>query len=497
MYDKLLCLMISKLLFTKCKCIATVLLLILSIITSSAQDSTLNKLLSVKKLESIESKATSYNSKIDKQTEKYLKKIERQEKKLEKKIARLDSSAAKQLFDDLTLQYDGLKKKLTDKTTRFKNSKVVQRFGGLDSTNNYLQFIKDNELFKNVKNVSEKVNSTLDQYKELKEKLALTKDISAFMQQRKELLKQTLDKFKLGKHLKKYNKAVYYYSEQIKSYKEIFRRPEKIEQKILEHLRKLPAFNDFVARNNLTQLFPNANLNNISSVTANLGSATSYSGLQSRTSVQQAIIQNVFNNTPNSAVDIQSQFNQSMNTYNQFKVDFENQKSGGAIKKNQGFRPNSQKTKSFKERISFSYDIQFQRKSNVLPNASNVAVNLNYKANDFMNSGIGMAFKIGFGESIQKIKFTTESIGLRSFIEYKTIHSLYVRVGAEYSYNIARVLIPNVLERENWDKSALLGLSKKVNFKSKSASVQLMYDFLYKQNIPFSNPLIYRISYNF
>jgi hypothetical protein len=455
------------------------------------------KILGRKKLASIESKAASYNSKIDKQTEKYLQKIERQEKKLQKKIAKLDSTAAKQLFDDVTQQYDALKEKLTDKTTRLKNSKVAQRLGGLDSTNNYLQFIKDNELFKNVKNVSKKVSSSLDQYKELKEKLSVTKDISTFMQQRKELLKQTLDKFKLGKHLKKYNKAVYYYSEQIKSYKEIFRRPEKIEQKILEHLRKLPAFNDFVARNNLTQLFPNANLSNISSFTANLGSATSYSGLQSRTAVQQAIVQNVFNNTPSSVVDIRSQFKQSMNTYNQFKGDFENQKSNGAIKKKQGFRPNSQKTKSFKERISFSYDIQFQRKSNVLPNASNMAVNLNYKANDFMNSGIGLAFKIGFGESIQKIKFSTESIGLRSFMEYKTTRSLYVRVGAEYNYNMARILIPNVLERKNWDKSALLGLYKKINVKSKSASIQLMYDFLYKQNIPFSNPLVYRISYNF
>ncbi len=52
----------------------------------------------------------------------------------------------------------------------------------------------------------------------------------------------------------------------------------------------------------------------------------------------------------------------------------------------------------------------------------------------------------------------------------------------------------------DWQQSGLIGLSKKINVKTKwfrGTQLQLLYDMLYRSHIPVSPPVLFRIGYSF
>ena len=51
-----------------------------------------------------------------------------------------------------------------------------------------------------------------------------------------------------------------------------------------------------------------------------------------------------------------------------------------------------------------------------------------------------------------------------------------------------------------WQKSGLIGISKKIALKTKltkGTKLQLLYDLLHREHIPVSQPVIFRIGYQF
>ena len=105
------------------------------------------------------------------------------------------------------------------------------------------------------------------------------------------------------KTLKQFNKEVYYYSEQIKEYKEIINDPGKIEKKAIELLSKTKVFQDFMRRNSmLASLFRLPGDPNDPAYIASLA------GLQTRVQVNNFIQQQVASGGPNA----QAQFQQNI-----------------------------------------------------------------------------------------------------------------------------------------------------------------------------------------
>jgi histone deacetylase complex regulatory component SIN3 len=82
----------------------------------------------------------------------------------------------------------------------------------------------------------------------LKAQLQKAESIKQFLKERKEYIKTQLEKFGLVKNLKKLNKTVFYYQQQIAEYKNILNDPKKIEKKALDLLSKTKLWKDFFKR---------------------------------------------------------------------------------------------------------------------------------------------------------------------------------------------------------------------------------------------------------
>jgi hypothetical protein len=160
------------------------------------------------------------------------------------------------------------------------------------------------------------------------------------------------------------------------------------------------------------------------------------------------------------------------------------------------FKPNNQKTKSFFKRLEYTTDLQFGKTSNLLPSVADIAVGLGYKLNDRSLIGIGLAYKAGMG-SIQHISVTHQGIGFRSYADYNIKGSLFIISGFEMNYNATFKNIEELRVYNAWQKSALIGVSKKYKISKKvTGEMKLLYDFLANQHIPVSQQLLFRIGYS-
>ena len=160
------------------------------------------------------------------------------------------------------------------------------------------------------------------------------------------------------------------------------------------------------------------------------------------------------------------------------------------------FKPNRQKTKSFLKRMELGTNLQTVKSNNFFPSTSDLALSVGYKLNDKSTIGIGSSYKMGWGKDIRHISVTHQGIGLRSFVDVKLRGSIWISGGAEMNYRSQFSNFEILNDYTPWQKSALLGLSKKYQVSKKlKGNMQLLYDFLSKQQIPRTQPVVFRIGY--
>jgi len=207
-----------------------------------------------KYLSTVDNKISSIDDKLTKQTEKYLQKLQRAEDKIKKHLQKIDSSASA-VFTNAQQKYTQLTEKIKSKTAIVSKITGGQYNSYLDSLGTSLKFLQQ------FNGLTNKVKEPLNKLQELQSKLLQTEKIKEFIAQRKDQIKQLLSKYtklpnSLRKEYAKLSKTAYYYSAQIKEYKEMLKDPKKIEQKALGLLNKLPAFQKFMKENSqLASLF--------------------------------------------------------------------------------------------------------------------------------------------------------------------------------------------------------------------------------------------------
>jgi hypothetical protein len=163
---------------------------------------------------------------------------------------------------------------------------------------------------------------------------------------------------------------------------------------------------------------------------------------------------------------------------------------------------NTEKSKTFWKKLEFGTNLQTQKSGNYFPTTTDIGLSIGYKISQNSVIGLGTSYKIGFGKDIENIKFSTEGMSLRSFVDIRLKASFYISGGFEYNYqqyslNDTPILISNPAK---WNQSGLLGLSKIISLQSKffkKTRVQLLWDFLSYQQIPRTEQLKFRIGYNF
>jgi hypothetical protein len=113
---------------------------------------------------------------------------------------------------------------------------------------------------------------------------------------------------------------------------------------------------------------------------------------------------------------------------------------------------------------------------------------------------------MGWGKYIKNISISTQGMGLRSYMDIKLKGSFYASGGFEYNYqpinshSLTSTSAMNWKDVSSWQQSGLVGISKIISIKSKffkKTKLQLMWDVLSYQQVPRTQPVKFRVGYNF
>lgn len=475
--------------------IAIFVVMILISLGSAAQEGTgtIDKITSfpTRFLDKLNKKSEQVEEKLIASSEKALQRMKKQEKKLKKKMARKDSTSAEQVFGDVEERYRQLQARLKEPV---KTGKAGQYLPHMDTLKTSLNFLtKNKDLLPGGEETIGKVKDALKSVNGLEGKLDQAADVKKYLRERRQLLKDQLNRFGLTKELKKYNQQVYYYGEQINSYKAMLEDPSKLEQKALELVKQIPAFQEFFKNNSaLASLFR---------LPDNYGSSASLAGLQTRSSVQSLIQDRISSAGPNATAMLQQNVQAAQAQLGKLK-DKLNQLGGGGGSEEDlpDFKPNNQKTKSFLQRLEYGTNLQSQRSSNYFPTTTDLGLSVGYKLSDKSVIGVGASYKVGWGQDIRNINVTNQGVGFRSFADYKMKGSFFASGGFEYNYQQPFSGLTDIKDLDSWQQSGLVGVSKIISLKSKmfkKTKMQLLWDFLSYQQRPQTQPLKFRVGYNF
>lgn len=420
---------------------------------------------------------------IGKHSYKILTQLKKQEKKMYRKLNKANPNTADKIFSDIH-KHSG------NGICESCGNSLIKYISNLDTLTSIIKFFNQNpHLFFQTDILKEKIGNTSSSLKNLQDKFGEASQIQQFIRERKQFLKEKLAYYDVGKYLKRYSKLAYYYSQQVKGYKELFNDPQKIEKKALAILKKAPGFKKFIEKNSM--------LSSVFGTPADGSLTVSLTGVQTRASVQEFIQNSVSKNIVNPSHFISNQLQSASSQLLAQKSKIGHIDLLGNQEPMPDFKPNQQKTKSFVERLEFGGNVQFGKTNNLLPTTSDLAFSLGYKLNDNSVLGVGSSYKLGLG-SLSRIQFSNQGVGLRTFIDWKIKGSFYLSGGYEKNYlpglqnsNTSQML-------DTWQESGLIGISKKFLVKKrKKISFQLLFDFLSYNNIPKSQPLLFRTGWIF
>lgn len=467
--------------------------------TSQEANSTFDKILNFpdKVFSKVDKQTQALEQKLVSQTDKYLNKLEKQELKLKRKLWKQDSTKAKETFGDVKNRYKQLREQLHTKEQQVQ-SYTSSYSGHADSLTTAIKFLKENPLLKEGSVVASKITSNFKSVTDLQNKLNQTENIRKQIKAQQENLKQQLQNTGLAKEFLKYKKQVYYYQAQLKEYKDALNDPQLLGTKLIDAAKKIPTFHKFFSEHSqLAMLFPMP----AGGSAVPVGAA--FPGLQTRNQVVQLIEQRFGTSGTNVQQLLQDNMGQAQDYMSQLKNKFSQASSvGNGLEEAElpNFKPNDQKTKSFLKRLELGTNFQTTSNRTYFPVTTDLAVSVGYKLNSKSVAGIGSSYKLGWGTGFNNINLSHQGIGFRSFLDFKLKGSFWVSGGYEQNYLSVFRRLDDLNNRTVWKQSALAGVSKVVDMKSKffkKTKVQLLYDFLWKQQLPQTQSVLFRIGYNF
>lgn len=445
------------------------------------------------------------------QTEKCLRRMAKKEDRLKKKLYRIDSASAKNLFANSSNQYAALANKMQTDTGTPHNTVQGEYQPNTDSLRNSLAFLQQNpQLLAGISSgaaatdpaklspqVQAQLQGSISQLQALEAKMQDADEVKQYIRERKEQIGQYISQHAglaglLGKDYQGMNQDIYYYSQQVREYKAMLNDPDKLEQKALSLLNQLPAFQGFMKNNSqLAGLF---------NLPGNYGDAQGLLGLQTRDQVGQLIQTQVAAGGSGGAAALQSNLQSAESQLDTYKDKLNQLGAGSGDMDMPNFKPNDQKTRTFWKRLEYGANFQTTRNTNYFPTVTDLGLSLGYRLGHSNTIGIGASYKIGWGNGWNHIAFSSQGIGLRTFIDIKLKSSFFISGGFEYNYTTPITSFQQIDHLSDWTQSGLIGLSKTVSVKSKvfkKTKLSLLWDFLSYQQIPKTQPLVFRIGYGF
>jgi hypothetical protein len=461
-------------------------------------DSTLNKAAQFpnRLFAKINRKTASLDNALTRQTEKYLQRLSRKEKKIQGKLYKLDSNAAKNLFNGTQEKYASLQSSAKTGASTNGSALTGEYLPYADSLKTSLSFAQKNPQLLNASpKVQEQITASLAQFNRLQNNFTNADQVKAYIQQRKQAFKDHLTQYAqnsaMKKYLDQYNQNVYYYSQQVREYKEALNDPDKMLQKALVVLNKFPAFTHFIQQNGqLAGLF---------GISANYGTSEGIAGLQTRDQVMQLLQGQVSAGGSGGMAALQSSLQTAHDGLVKFKDKLSSLGSGSGDMTMPDFKPNNQKTKTFLKRLEYGVDIQTTKANVYFPSTTNIGLSLGYKISNKATIGVGGSYNIGWGTSIQHVHFTSQGVSLRSFIDFQIKKNIYVTGGFEETYATPFTSFAQLQTTTMWQRSGLIGLSKMISLPGKvvkKTKVSLLWNFLSYYELPHPQAILFRVGYN-
>ena len=438
----------------------------------------------------VDKKIDKYSNRLTSKTEKTLTKLSRWENKIKKLLDEASPQTSAKLFGPNQVTFTSLLQKLKNGENIAKAS-TTKYDGYRDKLTTSLKYVQSQKS-KLDSNIIKPASDASGKMKELNQDVANSDQVQKIIKERKkQLINESIKYIGKSKYLSKINKESYYYVETLKNYKEIFSDPDKTEKTVKTILNSIPAFKKFFQQNSmLASLFGSSSSEE---------STASLSGLQTRDGINDLIRGKIAAGGPNASAEVQQSMQQGQAEMKSLKDKV--LKAGGSNGNTEipDFKPNKQKSKTFVQRLEYGFDYQFGKSNKFLPSTTDLSLTVGYKLNDESIVGIGITYKLGLGV-IDKIRFTNQGIGFKSYIDWKLKKQFFVSGGFEMNYNSGFKNVAILKNCNAWQQSGLIGISKKINLKTKftkGTKLSLLYDILNKQHIPVSQPIVFRIGYTF
>jgi hypothetical protein len=488
------------------------LCLVLTVSHAQSVDSVTSKVFSFpsRLLGKLQKKTADLNTQLTQQTSSYLQKMARREAKMQQKLSSVDSNAAKNLFSGSAQRYAALQQQLKTDSGHQGQSYSGVYPAYLDSMQGSMGFLKQNPQLLNNSGTAQltQLQGASSQLQTLQAKMGVAGEAQAYMQQREQMIADYIAQHSnlqgvLGSSFSGMNKDIYYYSQTLRQYQEIWTSPDKLEQQTLALLNRVPAFQSFMKANSM--------LGGLFNVPQNYGTPQGALGLQTKDQVAAIVNQQTgVNNTAGpegttgtgtpGADALQGNLQSAQSQLDTYKSKISQLGAGNGNLDMPNFAPNDQKTKTFWKRIVYGANFQTSRNNYYFPMVTDFGFSLGYKLAHNNIVGAGISYKLGWGNGIQHIAFTNEGVGLRSFLQVKIKGTFSATGGFEYNYTTPFTNYQQLRFIQNWTKSGLIGVTKTVSMQNrffKSTSLSLLWDFLSYQQIPQTQPFIFRIGYNF
>jgi hypothetical protein len=450
-------------------------------------------------LDAINSKYSKITGWIQNQSMKLLARMQKKEAALQQKMQGTDSIKAQQLFAGVQNQYKQLGAGIQSPVNTSITHPLKEYVPGLDSMQTAMQFLQQaNAKMPGILSVVKlnQIQALSSQVQTLESRMQQANNIQSFIQQREAQLKSSLGNLALGKQLLGMNKQVYYYQQQLQQYKALLNDKKAMETKALSLVTQTQVFQHFMQRHSyFAELFgiPNGGED---------GEAVQViPGLQTKEAVKKIIAQQTGGNTFNPKQAMQSSSSQSggapTNPFTMIKSKITGMGGSSSGLTMPDFEPNNQKTKTFLNRLEYGFSIESEKGNSFLPATSTLAVTVGYKLSDKATIGTGVSYILGLGTSLSHIALSNQGAGLRSYLDIKAKGSIWITGGWEYNYYSQFAGIKDIENLNAWQKSALLGVTKKYKVGKQNCNMQLLYDFLYRVELPQSTALQFRLGYSF
>lgn len=484
---------------------AALLCLALTAAHAQSVDSLTNKVLNfpARLFGHIQSRTASLDQQVTEQTVRMLRKMAQKEARMERKLAGVDSADAKRLFAHSQQEYTALIQQMSKVTfsRRQQVSGEYQPF--VDTLQGSLSFLQQNPRLlggtagSSSPEIQGQIQGAAGQLRTMQAKLRLAAQAKAFVLERRQQISQYVTAHAnwqglLAKPYSSINQGLYYYSQRVQQYKDMLNRPDRLEKKALAQLTTLPAFRDFMKNN--------SQLSGLFKIPGGENGPQALAGLQTHEQVAQQVQGQVSASGAAGMDALQSKLQSAQSQLNSYKSKISQLGAGATPADIPDFRPNDQKTKKLWNRLEYGANFQTTHTNYYYPVVTDLGLSLGYKLGHGKVVGIGASYKIGWGSGIQHIAITSQGVGLRSFLQVGLKGGFSATGGFEYNYTTPFTSYQQLKQVQYWTKSGLIGVTKTVSMKSrvfKKTQLQLLWDFLSYQQGPRTQPILFRIGYNF